>query len=167
LDAKAVSVVFVGYEPGSKGYRLWDKSTCSVHLSRDVTFDESSFPAKSIETKPLTHQGLTASPPYIPTPFYQASAEPDPPAVPLPPHAVSPTSSVEDEDQVDDLLEPKVEQPVMPPTQGTLLLSTPMSKCPPPSMPPPHPSASRFYKQEEDSPIVPGGFDPVIPMGPR
>src|SRR5580692_843226 len=167
LDAKAIPVVFVGYEPGSKGYRLWDKNTCSVHLSRDVTFDESSFPAKNIETEPLTHQGLTASPPHIPTPFYPANAEPDPPAAPLPPRAASPTSSAEDEDQVDDLLEPKVERPAMPPTQGTLLLSTPTSKRPPPSTPLPCPLASHFYKREEDSPIVPGGFDPVIPMGPR
>ena len=45
LDAKAVEVMFVGYEPGSKGYRLWDKRTRSVCLSRDVTFDKSSFPS--------------------------------------------------------------------------------------------------------------------------
>ena len=44
LDAKAVEVTFIGYESGSKGYRLWNKRTHSVHLSRDVTFDESSFP---------------------------------------------------------------------------------------------------------------------------
>jgi hypothetical protein len=53
LDAKATEVTFVGYEPGSKGYRLWDKNTRSVHLSRDVTFDESSFPSrKGDETSP-------------------------------------------------------------------------------------------------------------------
>src|SRR6266702_5834640 len=43
LDAKAVEVTLVGYEAGAKGYQLWDKHTHSLRLSRDVTFDESSF----------------------------------------------------------------------------------------------------------------------------
>src|SRR5216684_607549 len=32
--------MLVGYEPGSKGYQLWDKHTHSVKLSRDVTFED-------------------------------------------------------------------------------------------------------------------------------
>ena len=44
LDAKAVEVTFIRYESGSKGYRLWNKCTHSIHLSQDVSFDESSFP---------------------------------------------------------------------------------------------------------------------------
>jgi hypothetical protein len=44
LDMKAIEVTFIGYEPGSKGYQLWDKYTHFVKLSRDVTFDESCFP---------------------------------------------------------------------------------------------------------------------------
>jgi len=47
LDAKATEVMLIGYESGSKGYRLWDNHTRSVHLSRDVTFDKSSFPSLS------------------------------------------------------------------------------------------------------------------------
>ena len=43
LDAKAIEVIFIRYKPRSKGYQLWDKYTCSVQLSRDVTFDKSSF----------------------------------------------------------------------------------------------------------------------------
>ena len=46
LDVKALPVVLVGYEPNSKGYRLWDKNTCSVHLSRDVTLTRAAFPPK-------------------------------------------------------------------------------------------------------------------------
>ena len=49
LDAKAIEVTFIGYEPGSKGYRLWDTYTHSIHLSQDVTFDKSSFPYLSGE----------------------------------------------------------------------------------------------------------------------
>lgn len=45
LDVKATEVTLIGYESESKGYRLWDKHTCSVHLSQDVTFDKSSFPS--------------------------------------------------------------------------------------------------------------------------
>ena len=139
LDAKALPVILVGYEPNSKGYRLWDKNTCSIHLSRDGTFDESSFPAKTSETK-LTHIGAPAPSP-LPLPFYPANAVPHMPAVPPLPCAVSPTSSSEDEDQVDKLLKPKVEWPVTPPIQATPLPTTPLVKCPPPSTLLPHPLA--------------------------
>ena len=112
LDAKALPVVLVGYEPNNKGYRLWDKNTCFVHLSRDVTSDVSSFPAKTTETE-LTHIGAPAPSP-VPLPFYPAIAAPHMPAVPPLPCTVSPTFSSKDEDQVDDLIEPKEGQPVMP-----------------------------------------------------
>ena len=75
LDAKAIEVTFVRYESGSKGYRLWDKNTHSVHLSRDVTFDESSFPARSTETSSApTSQTVL--------PFYPVYAVPNLPAMP-------------------------------------------------------------------------------------
>ena len=48
LDTKAIEVMLVGYEPSSKGYQLWDKNTHSVQLSRDVTFDKSSFPTHKV-----------------------------------------------------------------------------------------------------------------------
>ena len=141
LDVKALLVILVGYEPNSKGYRLWDKNTCSIHLLSNVTFDKSSFPTKTAETE-LTHIGAPAPSP-VPPPFYPVIAAPHIPAVPPPPHAASPTSSFKDEDQVDDLLEPKEEQPVMPPIQATPLPTTPLVKCPPPSTLPPCPSASQ------------------------
>ena len=70
LDAKATEVVLVGYEADAKGYKLWDKRTHSQRLSRDVTFDESSFPNlnKGVETLPTT-------PPQI-----LPAAAPNPPA---------------------------------------------------------------------------------------
>ena len=77
LDAKAVEVTFVGYELGSKGYQLCDKNTCSVHLSRDVTFDESSFPARNTETSSApTSQTIL--------PFYPVYVVSNPPAMPQP-----------------------------------------------------------------------------------
>jgi len=40
LDDRSRRMVFVGYEPGSKAYRVYDPSTRCVHISRDVVFDE-------------------------------------------------------------------------------------------------------------------------------
>lgn len=33
-------MVFIGYEPGSKAYRVYDPATRRVHVTRDVVFDE-------------------------------------------------------------------------------------------------------------------------------
>ena len=44
--------MLVEYEPGSKGYQLWNSTTRSIVLSCDMTFDEQSFPFK--ETGPST-----------------------------------------------------------------------------------------------------------------
>ena len=164
LDVKALLVILVGYEPNSKGYRLWDKNTCSIHLSRDVTFDESSFPAKTTETK-LTHIGAPAPSP-IPLPFFPVNAAPHMPAAPPLPCTALPTSSSEDEDQVEKLLEPKVEWPVMPPIQATPLPTTPLVKHPPPSTPLPCPLALQTWKCKVLSPVdlvILGGFDAPVP----
>jgi len=40
LDDRSRRTIFVGYEPGSKAYRLFDPTTRRVHISRDVMFDE-------------------------------------------------------------------------------------------------------------------------------
>jgi transposase InsO family protein len=40
LDDRSCPMVFIGYETGSKAYRLFDPSTRRVHVSRDVVFDE-------------------------------------------------------------------------------------------------------------------------------
>ena len=58
LDPQAIEMTFVGYEPGSKGYRLWNHNSCAIILSRDVMFDERVFPHKadsqlSISPSPL------------------------------------------------------------------------------------------------------------------
>jgi hypothetical protein len=46
LDPKSREAVFVGYEPHSKGYTLWDSRSRSLVSSRDVTFDEKTFPSR-------------------------------------------------------------------------------------------------------------------------
>jgi hypothetical protein len=40
LDDRSYPMVFIGYEIGSKAYRLFDPSTKRVNVSRDVIFDE-------------------------------------------------------------------------------------------------------------------------------
>jgi hypothetical protein len=38
--AKSQKLVLVGYSPGKKAYRLWERGTKLVHISRDVKFNE-------------------------------------------------------------------------------------------------------------------------------
>jgi len=46
LDAKGLPMVFVGYEPSSKAYRLWNPANHKVVISSDVIFDETLLPNK-------------------------------------------------------------------------------------------------------------------------
>ena len=46
LDPQLIEMTLVGYEPGSKGYQLWNSSTQVIVLSCDVMFDECSYPTK-------------------------------------------------------------------------------------------------------------------------
>jgi len=43
LESKAVQCIMVGYEASRKAYRLWDPTTESIRISRDVVFNEQSF----------------------------------------------------------------------------------------------------------------------------
>jgi len=40
LDDRSRRTIFVGYEPGSKAYRVYDPVTRRVHVSRDLVFEE-------------------------------------------------------------------------------------------------------------------------------
>src|SRR6266404_1438524 len=160
LDAKAIEVMFIGYEPGSKGYRLWDKCTRSVHLSRDVTFDESSFPSlQGAEPYPTP-----MSPPHtIIIPFYLVDV--DPHTVPQqPPRAPSPVESTHSEEDVKDLLleDPLPPRPATPPANPPPQPSTLQHHRPSLLSPLPRPSATRFNNvppSPDVDPDVPGGFN--------
>lgn len=43
LDDRSKQVVYLGREPGTKGERLYDPKTGTVHVSRDVVFQEKNF----------------------------------------------------------------------------------------------------------------------------
>jgi Reverse transcriptase (RNA-dependent DNA polymerase) len=147
LDAKAIEVTFIGYEPGSKGYRLWDKHTRSVHLSQDVTFDESSFPSLS-----------GGEPRPAPTPnIIPAIAIPNLIAMP-PARAPSPAQTDSSkEEEVNDLLN---RQPSTPPLRESPLPITPEQRRSVTNSPPTRPRATRIENRSiSPDPQLPGGFD--------
>jgi transposase InsO family protein len=56
-DANSQPMIFVGYEPGSKSYRLWNPRTRSIVISASVRFDETYFPRKPVQDPPVIMQG--------------------------------------------------------------------------------------------------------------
>ena len=157
LDAKAIETTLVGYEPGSKGYRLWDRNAHSLRLSRDVTFDESVFPSRQgVEPRPALPSPAPysvqaplfispapavpnppAMPPVVPTSNQMVlppvPAEPDPPATsPVMPDArpPSPVPSTDSEERVTSILRldtPTPDRPTPPSPSSTL---TPLPSTP-------------------------------------
>ena len=41
-------MIFVGYEPGSKGYQFWDTPHLGFEILHDVKVEETLFPAKEV-----------------------------------------------------------------------------------------------------------------------
>ena len=114
LQPKSRAMIFIGYEPGSKGYQFWDAAHQRFKISRDVKFEETHFPVKeskltqSIPAPESNRQspesdnesdssGLDlvnlAQPPTIPpTPHHTALRPPSPPTPQAPrrPHTPLP-----------------------------------------------------------------------------
>src|SRR5712671_19873 len=143
LDPKAIEAIFIGYEPGSKGYRLWDKHTRSVKLSRDVKFDKDQFPSrKSAETR--SSDANTSKESHNPIPLILVPVDT---STTLPACAQTPTQSDNDEDNVEDLLDqipsPNIERPNTPPATSTTIPVTPRREHPKPRSPPLRPQNTR------------------------
>ena len=49
LQLKSRAMIFIGYEPGSKGYQFWDAAHQCFEISHDVKFKETQFPAKELK----------------------------------------------------------------------------------------------------------------------
>ena len=149
LDAKATEVTFIGYEPGSKGYRLWDKHTHSVHLSRDVTFDESSFPSLMGDESRPTPKPIITPEITIPNPIAKQSVR-----------APSPVPSNSSEEVVKDLLDRQPTRPITPPIRRSTPPITPEQPRSAPISPPPRQRTTRIENRSlSPDPESPGGFN--------
>ena len=54
-------MIFVGYEPGSKGYQFWDAAHQHIEISCDVKFNESLFPAQEAKKNQASLNDLPIS----------------------------------------------------------------------------------------------------------
>jgi hypothetical protein len=52
LNAKNSPMIFIGYKPGSKAYRLWDPQGHKIVILADINFNKATFPNKP-EEKPV------------------------------------------------------------------------------------------------------------------
>lgn len=94
LEPNAQSLVFVGYEAGSKGYRLWNRHTHKIVSSIDVIFDELVFP---FLVPPSSSSSNTTNPPSTQAsfdfiPLHTPSSEPATTTPQVPPTQPSPPS---------------------------------------------------------------------------
>jgi histone deacetylase 1/2 len=63
LSFRSRLCVFLGYSPDHRGFRCLDRSTGRIYVSRDVVFDENSYPFSSdTSTPPSSH--LRCHPPF-------------------------------------------------------------------------------------------------------
>ena len=148
LDPRSKPMTFIGYETGSKGYRFWNPDTRTIVLSRDVTFDERSFPAKasSPPSVPPTRPAVLDGPVIIsinPESAQHGPAPANPPAGPAPsapaPQTAQPT--------LPQSAAQKAPAPPPPPPNNPHTPKTPANRPPesrgntefytPPSAPPP------------------------------
>jgi hypothetical protein len=53
MESHSSILVFIGYEPFPKGYRLWNQSSRTIVISTDVTFNESKFPFNKSSSQPV------------------------------------------------------------------------------------------------------------------
>jgi hypothetical protein len=111
LDPHLIKMTLVGYEPGSKGYRLWNSTTQVIVLSHGMTFDEHSYPAR-VSSEP--------------------SASPVPLALDGPVTITYPATEQQILETLEHLRTP--ENPPVP-SRETTVFHTP--SCPPLQMPPP------------------------------
>ena len=62
LDPKAQKCVLVGYQRGTKGYRLWNHETGKLVINRDVFFNESRSLKKGESKAPMADKGKSPLP---------------------------------------------------------------------------------------------------------
>ena len=65
-DPKAKPMILIGYEFGSKSYRLWDPASRSVKISANVKFSEKEFPSRPADKPKKPKASSSSSPPELP-----------------------------------------------------------------------------------------------------
>ena len=55
-------MIFIGYEPGSKGYQFWDTAHQRFKVSCDVKFSETLFPVKEAKLNKLNLEPMCDQP---------------------------------------------------------------------------------------------------------
>ena len=61
LEPKSREMIFIGYEPGSKGYQFWDAAHQCIEISHDVKFNETLFPVQEAKK----NWASTNDPPFL------------------------------------------------------------------------------------------------------
>ena len=154
LDPRSVEMLLIGYEPGSKGYRLWNPSTRSITLSRDVTFDERSFPYREIGAQQARLPQPTVSDGPV-TVYYNTSttsdggSEPRVPTLPITP-APRPTPERAETEFHTPLSQPAAPTPPERPRPQRIRRNPgvpPQSALPGPAFGPPRPPSPRRLRE--------------------
>jgi hypothetical protein len=95
LDDRSRRMIFVGYEPGSMAYRVYDPATRRVHISRDVVFDEGAqwaWPAGQEGAEDFVIEDCTGDEPVVVTTTTRAVSASSPSPTPPPATPVQGTS---------------------------------------------------------------------------
>ena len=88
LDSHTTECIYLGFEEGYKGFKCWNPATKKLVISRDVIFDESSFPGLIM---PSSGQDIAIMVDDPPEPPRRPIRSPERPyAAPVPPRAPAP-----------------------------------------------------------------------------
>ena len=125
-------MIFIGYEPGSKGYQFWDTTHHRIEISHDVKFNETLFPVKEVTKSWASENDL---------PISESDNESDTsglelviPAQPSPrPPSPGQSASRPSGSQMQTHLNPPIAPPAVPPG------AQPSRSGPPPAQPEPQP----------------------------
>ena len=101
LESHTTKCIMVGYEKGTKAWRLWDPVRKRIIISRDVIFDESPHtqPTGTIPTTPINTHLTERAPEYArfdeepDEPLHTPRYHPEPASIPPTPAPDSPTST--------------------------------------------------------------------------